>query len=79
MRSWIDTVAAHENIWLVLVFHGVDGMGWEPRTGADLEQYFAYLKAKEDSVWVATFRDVAKYMRERVLGSVRSYRDGPAT
>lgn len=78
MRSWIDTVAAHENIWLVLVFHGVDGMGWEPRTGADLEQYFAYLKAKEDSVWVATFRDVAKYMRERVLGSVRSYRDGPA-
>jgi len=78
MKSWIDAAAANENIWLVLVFHGVDGVGWEPRTGADLEEYFTYLKSRQDALWVATFRDVAKYMRERMHGSVRSYRDGPA-
>jgi peptidoglycan/xylan/chitin deacetylase (PgdA/CDA1 family) len=78
MKSWIDTAAAHESIWLVLVFHGVDGIGWEPRTGADLQQYFTYLKSRQDALWVATFRDVAKYMRERMHASVRSYRDGPA-
>jgi peptidoglycan/xylan/chitin deacetylase (PgdA/CDA1 family) len=78
MRSWIDTVAAHGNIWLVLVFHGVDGIGWEPRTGADLEEYFAYLKSKQEGLWVATFRDVAKYIRERMHGSVHAYRNGPA-
>ncbi len=78
MKAWIDTAAAHENIWLVLVFHGVDGTGWEPRTGADLEDYFTYLKSRQDVLWVATFRDVAKYMRERMHASVRSYRDGSA-
>jgi peptidoglycan/xylan/chitin deacetylase (PgdA/CDA1 family) len=77
MESWVDTAAAHENIWLVLVFHGVDGIGWEPRTGADLEEYFTSLKSKQDVLWVATFRDVARYMRERMHASVRSYQDGP--
>jgi peptidoglycan/xylan/chitin deacetylase (PgdA/CDA1 family) len=76
MKSWVDTVASHENIWLVLVFHGVDGIGWQPRTSADLKDYFGYIKSKEDHVWVATFQDVAKYMRERMHGDVRSYRYG---
>ncbi|MEZ4931439.1 MAG: hypothetical protein R2788_04810 [Saprospiraceae bacterium] len=26
MKSWVDTCLAHDNIWLVLVFHGVDGL-----------------------------------------------------
>lgn len=73
MKGWIDTVAAHENIWLVLVFHGVDGIGWQPRTSADLKEYFGYMKSKEDRLWVATFQDVAKYMRERMHGQVQSY------
>jgi peptidoglycan/xylan/chitin deacetylase (PgdA/CDA1 family) len=72
MKSWVDAAAAHENVWLVLVFHGVDGVGWEPRTGADLEEYFTYLRSRQDVLWVAAFRDVAKYVRERMHGSVRS-------
>ena len=76
MKSWVDTTAAHENIWLVLVFHGVDGIGWQPRTAADLKEYFGYIKSKEDSVWVATFQDVAKYMRERMHARLESYRYG---
>ena len=65
-QSWVDTVSAHDNIWLVLVFHGVDGIGWEPRTTSDLETYFKYIKKKDDEVWVATFGDVTKYIRERM-------------
>ena len=76
MKSWVDTIAADDHTWLVLVFHGVDGVGWEPKTSAELEEYFAYLKSKEDRLWIATFQDVAKYMRERMHGDVRSYRSG---
>lgn len=65
MKSWVDTCLAHDNIWLVLVFHGVDGLGWEPKTGEELEAYFHYIKSKEDNLWVATFADVTKYIRER--------------
>jgi peptidoglycan/xylan/chitin deacetylase (PgdA/CDA1 family) len=65
MKSWVDTCIAHDNIWLVLVFHGVDGIGWEPKTGAELEEYFSYIKEKDDDIWVATFADVTKYIRER--------------
>ncbi len=71
MKSWVDTVASRGNLWLVLVFHGVDGVGWEPKTGAELDEYFSYIKALGDKVWVATFQDAAKYMRERMSACVR--------
>ncbi len=75
MKSWVDTTAAHDNIWLVLVFHGVDSIGWQPRTGADLKEYLGYIRSKQD-LWVATFQDVAKYMRERKHAEARTYRYG---
>jgi peptidoglycan/xylan/chitin deacetylase (PgdA/CDA1 family) len=73
MKSWVDVTASHDNIWLVLVFHGVDGIGWKPKTGSELKEYFGYIKSKEDKLWVATFQDVAKYMRERMHSTVHSY------
>lgn len=76
MKSWVDKTAGQGNIWLVLVFHGVDGIGWKPKTGSDLKNYFSYVKSKEQSLWVATFQDVAKYIRERQHGTVAAYRDG---
>jgi peptidoglycan/xylan/chitin deacetylase (PgdA/CDA1 family) len=76
MKSWVDQAAAQENIWLVLVFHGVDGVGWQPKTAADLKDYFAYIKSKERALWMATFQDVAKYIRERQQAKVVSYKDG---
>jgi peptidoglycan/xylan/chitin deacetylase (PgdA/CDA1 family) len=66
MKSWIDTTLNHQNIWLVLVFHGVDGIGWEALTSELLKEYFEYMKSKEDDLWIATFGDVTKYMRERM-------------
>lgn len=65
MKAWVDTCIAHDNIWLVLVFHGVDGIGWEPRTGAELTEYFGYMNERQSDLWIATFADVTKYLRER--------------
>ncbi|MBE9489311.1 MAG: polysaccharide deacetylase family protein [Bacteroidetes bacterium] len=65
MKSWVDTCIKYNNIWLVLVFHGIDGIGWEPKTGDELEEYFSYINKKETHLWVATFADVTKYIRER--------------
>ena len=72
MKAWIDTAAAGNNIWLVLVIHGVDGIGWEALTIERIEEYFQYMKSKENDLWVATFADAAKYMRERMNSNVKS-------
>lgn len=72
MKSWVDTCMAHDNIWLVLVFHGVNDVGWEPKTEAELEEYFNYINKQKDHLWVATFADVTKYIRERKNAVVSS-------
>jgi peptidoglycan/xylan/chitin deacetylase (PgdA/CDA1 family) len=71
MKSWVDTALEHDRIWLVLVFHGVDGVGWEPKTRGELQEYFEYIESKRAQLWVATFQDVVKYMRERQHSSAR--------
>ncbi|MBK8502583.1 MAG: polysaccharide deacetylase family protein [Saprospiraceae bacterium] len=73
MKSWVDTCLTHDNIWLVLVFHGVDGIGWEPRTGDELREYFSYMKERENDLWVATFADVTKYLRERKTKTIQNH------
>ena len=72
MKSWIDTSVMNENIWLVLVIHGVDGIGWEALPSELLDEYFQYIKAKENDLWIATFGDVTKYIRERMNATVKS-------
>ena len=72
MKAWVDTTAAMNNIWLVLVFHGVDGTGWEPLTGNDLRNYYNYIKSNDNRLWIATFGDVAKYIRERMNSRVEA-------
>ncbi|WP_423148371.1 polysaccharide deacetylase family protein [Rubrolithibacter danxiaensis] len=72
MKSWVDTVLTHDNNWLVLVIHGVDSVGWEPMTHQQLEEYFQYIKDRENKLWVATFGEVTKYIRERKNAKIRS-------
>jgi len=72
MSSWIDSTVANKNVWLVLAFHGVDGIGWEALTSELLDEFFSYIKSKEDDLWVATFADVTKYMRERMNATVKT-------
>jgi peptidoglycan/xylan/chitin deacetylase (PgdA/CDA1 family) len=76
MKSWVDKTEEQDNVWLVLVFHGVDGIGWKPKTGAELKDFLGYIHSKIERLWVATFQDVAKYIRERGHSTVASYKDG---
>ncbi len=75
MKSWIDTTVAKNNIWLVLVIHGVDGIGWEALSSVMLDEYFQYMKSTDD-IWIATFGDAAKYLRERMNSTVKSSENG---
>lgn len=75
MKSWIDTCLAHDNTWLVLVFHGVDGVGWEAIPGDTLDQFFQTIHANGGDLWVATFQDVTRYMRERMTGQAMASRE----
>jgi peptidoglycan/xylan/chitin deacetylase (PgdA/CDA1 family) len=70
MNAWVDTCLAYENIWLVLTFHGIDGIGYEPLSSVDVKAFFNYIKSNESTIWVATFRDVVKYIRQRDASSV---------
>lgn len=72
MKSWIDTSLAHNNIWLVLVFHGIEGIGWEALPANLLNEYFTYINEHQKDIWVATFGDVARYMRERMNSKVQA-------
>jgi len=65
MESWVDTTCDNKDMWLVLVFHGIDSLGWEPTPIPKLSAYFDYIVAREANLWIATFGDVTKYMRER--------------
>jgi peptidoglycan/xylan/chitin deacetylase (PgdA/CDA1 family) len=65
MAGWIDS-AIRNNVWLLLVFHGVEGVGWEALPKERLEKYFDYIKARDARLWTATFQDAFKYVRERM-------------
>jgi hypothetical protein len=69
MTGWIDTSLAH-GTWLVLVIHGIEGVGYQPLPTEKVRAYFDYIKAQEGRLWVATFQDGAKYIRERMRSLV---------
>ena len=71
MKEWIDKTI-EKNVWLVLVIHGVEGIGWEAIPKERLGKYFDYIKASEDNIWVATFQDAYKYIRERMNTKIES-------
>jgi peptidoglycan/xylan/chitin deacetylase (PgdA/CDA1 family) len=78
MESWVDTACANKDTWLVLVFHGIDSLGWEWTPIPKLEEYFKYIKAREDKLWIATFGDATRYIREREHATVKAEQKGNA-
>ena len=71
MKSWVDTLLVHDNVWLVLTFHGIDGIGWEAKPHEELKEFFTYMKQHEENLWVATFGEATKYMRGRMAASAK--------
>jgi len=76
MKEWVDTSLDSDNIWLVLVFHGVEGVGWEPLSKGELEEYFNYIDEKREDLWIATFKDVTQYIRQRMNAEITTNRSG---
>jgi len=76
MKSWVDTAVERKDTWLVLVFHGVDNLGYEALSHTTLDDYFQYIKNRQSEVWIATFGDVAKYMREKEHAKVEHIQKG---
>ena len=77
MKGWVDKSIKH-NLWLVLVFHGIEGIGWEALPTETMRTYVDYIKEREGHLWIATFQDGAKYARERVNGKVSTNVSGDA-
>ncbi len=71
-KDWVDTTVCQNNIWLVLIIHGLDGIGWEPVKSEEIDEYFRYIKSKENDLWIATYGDVTRYIRERMKAEVKS-------
>jgi len=76
MKSWVDVTQSNDNIWLVLVFHGIEGIGWEPVSEEEITEYFDYISERTDDLWVASYADGTKYVRERMNAEVSSERNG---
>jgi peptidoglycan/xylan/chitin deacetylase (PgdA/CDA1 family) len=77
MKGWVDTSIGH-SIWLVLVFHGIEGIGYEALATETMRAYLDYIKDHERHLWIATFQDGAKYARERVNSAVHTNIAGEA-
>lgn len=74
MRSWVDDILKRDDSWLVLVFHGIEGIGWEAIPESTIKEYFEYIASKEN-IWVGTFAEVTKYMRQRMHTEISSELD----
>jgi peptidoglycan/xylan/chitin deacetylase (PgdA/CDA1 family) len=79
MTGWVDKSIA-TGTWLVLVIHGVEGLGSSAMPADTLRTYFDYIAARvqEGRLWVATFQDGAKYVRERMRSTIKTRPAGPA-
>lgn len=71
MNPWIDQ-AIDGHLWLIEMWHGVDGQSWEPPKSAECGRHLEYLAGKLDVVWNGTMGEVTMYLREKQHASVRT-------
>ena len=74
-QGWIDTTL-DRGIWLVVVFHGIEGIGYEALPTETVRAYFDYIQERAGRLWVASFQDGAKYARERMSSKVTTQSAG---
>jgi hypothetical protein len=64
-------MAASKSGWCVFLIHGIDNDGgYSPLPSAELRACLQYLDTKRSTIWVSTFANVARYVRERDSMSV---------
>lgn len=79
-NGWVDT-AIEDNSWLIEMWHNVmhenDG-GYQTILMTDAEEHIDFLaeKAQKGDVWVATFTEAVKYIREKQNAHIVAYIEG---
>ena len=64
LNEWVDK-AYIQRKWVVFLIHGIDGDGgYSTFDSFELDLHFKYVSKNIDKFWVATFRDVSKYILE---------------
>ena len=52
--------------WVVFLLHGIDNdNGYSPVLSTELDSHLTYMNQRRSDFWVATYGNVAKYIRER--------------
>jgi len=71
-KTKADAAAASKG-WVVFLLHGIDNNndGYSPVTSANLKGALDSLNSHKDKYWVATFGNVARYIKERNCVSVK--------
>jgi peptidoglycan/xylan/chitin deacetylase (PgdA/CDA1 family) len=64
MTGWVEEAIAQRS-WLMVTFHGIDGVAWEPLPRERFIQFLDYVQSRRDVLWVAPFASVVKYIKER--------------
>lgn len=76
-NSWVDS-AVSDRVWLIEMWHNVlpeyDG-GYQTLLLSEAEQHLDYIVSKSNSneIWVATFDEAVKYLREKQNVEVSAY------
>ena len=64
LNKWVDK-AYKQKKWVVFLIHGIDhDGGYSTFDSFELELHFKYVSKNIEKFWVATFRDVSKYILE---------------
>jgi len=71
MNSWVDA-ALETGGWMVEMIHGIEGKGWQPIPRERFAAHFDYMAERKDELWVATYSEVVKYIRERLPVAVNT-------
>ncbi len=69
MTGWMDEAIAQRG-WLMVTFHGIDGVAWEPLPRERFVQFLDSVQNRREKLWVAPFVSVVKYIRERESAKV---------
>lgn len=71
MNAWVDKAVLNHN-WLIELWHGIDGQGWEPPTSAVCDSHLSYLAMNLSSVWNGTMNEVTQYIREKQNANIET-------
>ena len=79
-NNWIDT-AIKDKTWLIEMWHNVVSEmddRYQTILLPDAEEHLDYVAEKsiKNEIWVATFNDAVKYLREKQNSKVKAYIDG---